>query len=251
MKLTFRTYLATSVAVTAFLALDACKGGPEQHDITPLAGPVHQEAAEEGILIGLKKVKVLKVSPGARYQYAEVQEGDRTYWLASAKQELRAGETYYYNEALLRTEFESTDLQKVFDTLLLVSRLVPEGQQDALKAPLHKAHPGGQAGEAPVADQGAAPSSLELSELLKNPEAYENRWVEFSGTCVKVNEGIMGRNWVHLKALGEAEGEVVVTTQETIEVGQVVRMQALVHRNRDFGSGYTYALLLEEGRRIR
>lgn len=251
MKLTPRHFLYTSLAITSLLALEACKGGPEQKDITPLAGPVHQQAAEEGILIGLKQVKVLKVTPGERYQYAEVREGDKTYWLASPKQELRAGETYYYNEALVRTQFESTDLQQVFDTLLLVTRLVPEGEQDALKAPLHKAHPGGLAGEVPAANQGTAPVSLELPELLQNPQAYENRWVEFSGTCVKVNEGIMGRNWVHLKALGEATGEVVLTTQETIAVGQVVRMQAVVRLNRDFGSGYKYDLLLEEGQKIR
>ncbi len=251
MKLTPRTFLTATFILSSLLALDACKGGPEQHDITPLAGPHHEEAADAGILIGLKKVKVLKVSPGVRYQYAEVQEGDKTYWLASAKQELRAGETYYYNEALVRTAFESTDLQKVFDTLLLVTRLVPEDQQDELKAPLHKAHPGGQPGEITTDGQGAAPQSLELTELLENSEAYENQWVEFSGTCVKVNEGIMGRNWVHLQGMGEAGGEVVLTTQETIPVGQVVRMQAVVRRNRDFGSGYTYALLLEEGRRIR
>lgn len=244
-----RSFPLTSLAIAAVLALGACKGGPEQHDITPMAGPVHQDAAEEGILIGLKKVEVLNVSPGEKYQYAEVREGDKTYWLAVSKQELRAGDTYFYNEALLRTQFESTDLQKVFDTLLLVSRLVPEGMENELKAPLHKAHPGGQGGEIPAADQ--APAPLELAELLNNPSAYENRWVEFSGTCVKVNEGIMGRNWVHLKALGENGGEAVLTTQETIEVGQVVRMQALVRLNRDFGSGYKYALLLEEGRRIR
>ena len=67
---------------------------------------------------------------------------------------------------------------------------------------------------------------------------------------MKVNPGIMNRNWVHLKAAGEDGGQVVVTTQDEVEVGEMVRMQAVVKRNRDFGSGYRYDLLLEEGRLI-
>ena len=246
-----RALLQGALLFTALLALEGCKGGPAERDITPTAGGAHHtSAAENGIVIGLKEVRVVKVTPGEKYQFAEVREGDKTYWIASTARNIRAGETYFYNEALIRTQFESAELQTVFDTLLLVTRLVPEGLQGELKAPLHKVNTGEQDDQAQEADQ-ASPVSLDLSELIQNPAPYENQWVEFSGTCVKVNPGIMGRNWVHLKALGEAGGEVVLTTQEEIEVGQVVRMQAVVKRNRDFGSGYRYDLLLEEGKRIR
>lgn len=250
MKMIPRILLQGTLLATALLALQGCKGGPEERDIAPMAGAHHKTAAEEGIVIGLKEVRILKVTPGEKYRFAEVQEGDKTYWIASTNQDIRAGETYFYNEALIRTEFESKDLQTVFDTLLLVTRLVPDGMQGELKAPLHKPNTDSQDDPAEEVSQDAA-KSLDLSELIQNPAPYENQWVEFSGTCVKVNPGIMGRNWVHLKALGEAGGEVVLTTQEEIEVGRVVRMQALVRRNRDFGSGYRYDLLLEEGKRIR
>ncbi len=235
----------------ALLALEGCKGGPAERDIAPMAGPHHTSAAEDGIVIGLKEVRILKVTPGEKYRYAEVQEGDKTYWIASTNQDIRVGETYFYNEALIRAQFESKDLQTVFDTLRLVTRLVPEGRQGELKAPLHKAHPGLQEGQAEAVDQATVPVSLDLPELIRNPTPYEDQWVEFSATCVKVNPGIMGRNWVHLKALGEGGEEVVLTTQEDIPVGKAVRMQAVVRRNRDFGSGYRYELLLEEGKRIR
>ena len=234
----------------ALFALEGCKGGPAERDIAPMAGPHHTSAAEEGIVIGLKEVRILKVTPGEKYRYAEVQEGDKTYWIASTNRDLRVGETYFYNEALIRAQFESKELQTVFDTLRLVTRLVPEGRQGELKAPLHKVNAENPHDQKQEADPQAA-VSLDLSELIQNPAAYENQWVEFSGTCVKVNPGIMGRNWVHLRALGEGGEEVVLTTQEEIAVGKEVRMQAVVRRNRDFGSGYRYELLLEEGKRIR
>ena len=123
---------------------------------------------------------------------------------------------------------------------------MPEGRQDELKAPLHKVNAENPHDQKQEAEPQAA-VSLDLSELVKNPAPYENQWVEISGTCVKVNNGILGRNWVHLRATEENGGEVVVTTQQEVEVGEVVRMQALVRRNRDFGSGYQYDLLLEDG----
>ena len=128
---------------------------------------------------------------------------------------------------------------------------MPEGRQGELKAPLHLGTPDDAESAESEPETAIVPVSLELTELLQNPEAYEDQWVEFSATCVKVNPGIMGRNWVHLKALGDAEGEVVLTTQEEIPVGKAVRVKGLVRRNRDFGSGYRYDLLIEEGQRIR
>ena len=251
MKMISRALLQGALFFTALLALEGCKGGPAERDITPTAGGAHHtSAAENGIVIGLKEVRVVKVTPGEKYQFAEVREGDKTYWIASTARNIRAGETYFYNEALVRTQFESAELQTVFDTLLLVTRLVPEGKQGELKPPQNLSAPEEAEESQNEAETAQDPVLVSLATLLQNPEPYENQWVEISGTCVKVNPGIMNRNWVHLKAAGEDGGQVVVTTQDEVEVGEMVRMQAVVKRNRDFGSGYRYDLLLEEGRLI-
>jgi hypothetical protein len=67
---------------------------------------------------------------------------------------------------------------------------------------------------------------------------------------VKVNNGIMGRNFVHLRdGSGEAAAgtnNLVVTSKQTAAVGDQVSISGVVVLNREFGSGYAYPLLIED-----
>ena len=67
---------------------------------------------------------------------------------------------------------------------------------------------------------------------------------------VKVSSGIMGKTWVHLRdGSGSAEqmtNNLVVTTQDVPDVGDVVTASGTMHKDKDFGAGYLYALIMEE-----
>jgi len=59
----------------------------------------------------------------------------------------------------------------------------------------------------------------------------------------------MGRNWVHLQD-GTKHGEkydVTLTTRDAVDVGDEVVFMGTVVLNKDFGSGYKYDLILENG----
>ena len=45
--------------------------------------------------------------------------------MATGPTEVETGAVYYYNEALIRADFESKEMQRVFDTIYLVTRIVP------------------------------------------------------------------------------------------------------------------------------
>ena len=89
--------------------------------------------------------------------------------------------------------------------------------------------------------------SIKIAELIKNPKKYEGHSVEISGTCVKANPSILGRNWLHLKDGSRDDYDLVVTTNAIVPVGEEVSLRAVVALNKDFGAGYTYDLLLENG----
>jgi hypothetical protein len=67
---------------------------------------------------------------------------------------------------------------------------------------------------------------------------------------VKVNLGIMGKNWVHLQdGSGSAKDgthDILVTTADTATVGDIVTARGIVHTDVNLGSGYAYAVLIEE-----
>ena len=58
----------------------------------------------------------------------------------------------------------------------------------------------------------------------------------------------MGRNWLHLRdGSGSGDGaDLAVTTAAAVQVGETVVVKGRLARNRDFGAGYTYAVLVED-----
>ena len=96
----------------------------------------------------------------------------------------------------------------------------------------------------------ADPDSKTVAKLYQEKSALSGKLVRVKGKVVKVNNGIMGRNFVHVQdGTGDAKAgtnNLVVTSKQTAAVGDQVSISGLVVINKDFGSGYSYPLLIEE-----
>lgn len=87
-----------------------------------------------------------------------------------------------------------------------------------------------------------------VADVYKDKAALAGKTVSVTGKVAKVNNGIMGRNFVHVRdGSGDAQtNNLIVTSSQTAAVGDQVTVSGKVVLNRDFGSGYNYPLLLEE-----
>ncbi len=89
-----------------------------------------------------------------------------------------------------------------------------------------------------------------VAAVYKEKVALTGKTISATGKVVKVNNGIMGRNFVHVQdGTGDAKdgsNNLVVTSKQTAAVGDKVTISGLVVVNRDFGSGYSYPLIIEE-----
>ena len=89
-----------------------------------------------------------------------------------------------------------------------------------------------------------------VAVIYKDKAALAGKPVSAQGKVVKVNNGIMGRNFVHVQdGTGDAKAStnnLVVTSKQTAAVGDQVTISGVVVLNRDFGSGYSYPLLIED-----
>jgi hypothetical protein len=69
---------------------------------------------------------------------------------------------------------------------------------------------------------------------------------------VKINTGIMGKNWVHIQdGTGdpkEGAHNLVATSQDEPAVGDVVTVTGTLARDRDFGGGYRYTAIIEDAK---
>lgn len=87
-----------------------------------------------------------------------------------------------------------------------------------------------------------------IQALYAGKETFKGQRIEIKGKVVKVNPGIMGKNFFHIQdGSGKSpENDLTVTTQDEVRVGDEVVVHGLVSVNRDFGAGYSYPLILEE-----
>ncbi|HEX5802901.1 MAG TPA: hypothetical protein VFY24_07730 [Azospira sp.] len=92
--------------------------------------------------------------------------------------------------------------------------------------------------------------SKSVAAVHQEKDALSGKTVAVQGKVVKVNNGIMGRNFVHVQDgtgdAGSGSNNLIVTSKDTAQVGQQVAVSGKVTLNRDFGAGYMYPLLLEE-----
>jgi hypothetical protein len=74
------------------------------------------------------------------------------------------------------------------------------------------------------------------------------------GIVVQVNDGILDRNFVHLRdGTGNAESndhDLTLTSSEHFDPGEEVEIEGVLALDQDFGLGYRYAALVERATRL-
>lgn len=204
-------------------------------------------------------VVVKEVLPTTKYVYLNVTEGDEEFWVATTLMDVKKGETYYYKGGLLKTNFESKEYNRVFDKVILVSSLVAAANHgtdatetnsavDYSKIPMKTAKQDIEMHTEKVVHR---TGSMKIADLVKNPKKYEGQTIQLDGVCTKINAGIMNRNWLHIKDGTKDDFDLVITSDAYVPEGSPFTIKAVVVLNKDFGAGYKYDLILEQGEIIK
>lgn len=190
--------------------------------------------------------KVLEVKNTDSYSYLLLKVGAQETWVAVEASKVKVGATVTVDNAMEMKNFESKALKKTFPSLLL-GNLKEEGA--AAAKPHGSAVDAGAVGDVKVA-KATGPNGRTVAEVVGGASALSNKTVEIHAKVVKVNTGIMGKNWVHLRdGSGKAEDgshDILATSNADTTVGAVVTAVGTVRTNKDFGSGYAYKVMLED-----
>jgi hypothetical protein len=255
-----------AVAVTALLAA-GCSGTPEaqlpaaQADARPAAAAPAAPApnAAAAPLSGT----VLETMDSGGYTYLRLQTSGGEQWAAVRQAPIAKGAEVTVSDAMLMEGFESPTLKRRFDRIYFGSLGGPSADAHGA-APVampagHGAPHGEPAAKEPVkvvkVDRAAGEDGRTVAEVHAQRKALDGRTVAVRGTVVKFLPGIMGKNWVHLRdgsgAAATSDDDLTVTTDETVEVGKVAVMRGVVKADKDFGSGYAYRVIVEEGKVVQ
>jgi predicted small lipoprotein YifL len=128
----------------------------------------------------------------------------------------------------------------------------PSADAAAAAAVAAKGHPLPSTEKSDVSLKGIARAEggKSIQEIFDEKAALAGNKVTVRGKAVKVNAGIMGKNWVHVRDGSGANGDndltVTTASPNLPDVGDTVLVTGTVALDQDFGMGYQYAVILQD-----
>lgn len=244
---------AISIVVILF-TFSACNEGavsnlPENHP--EVSGAEKSQVSETE---DFHVVVVSEILNTSKYMYLNVTEGQKQYWIATIKSDVSAGETYMYKGGFVKVNFKSKELDREFPEVYFVDKIVGKNGHTPEELASHSKEANNTEIVEEVSNTTTKVVLLEgsktIADIVANASKYEGKTVQLTGKCVKLNAGIMDLNWIHLQDGSTDDYDLIVTSDVVVPVGHIVTMTATVALNKDFGAGYKYDVILENGKVI-
>jgi membrane-associated protease RseP (regulator of RpoE activity) len=197
--------------------------------------------------------EVLEVKDVESYTYMRLKTASGEVWSAVATAAVKKGDKVSIEDATQMDNFESKTLKKKFPVIFFGNLANPKLSPAAAAqvASAHAAAPKVEGVDAKVS-KANGPDARSVSEMVSKVAELKDKNVVVHAKVVKYNGGIMGKNWLHLRdgsgAAADGSNDIAATTQEQLKVGDVVTLKGILRKDKDFGSGYTYKVLIEEAK---
>lgn len=177
--------------------------------------------------------QVVETFDSGGFTYVLLRTDQQTLWIAGPETPLAVGDTIATTEGVEIAAFHSRTLDRDFDRIWFVAGLRAMGAEPVVRA------------DAPTP---LAPGALPIGEVWERAKELDGAAVVVSGRVARATDGVLGRTWLHLQdgTGGPTTYDLPVTTATPVPVGAVVTARGTLATDRDFGSGYRYAVLLED-----
>ena len=191
--------------------------------------------------------EVLEVRDVEGYTYLRLKTGQGEMWAAVPTASVKKGARVSLVNAALMQNFESKTLKKTFDKIVFAQLA---GTAALLGAPQAATRPAAVSEGLPKVAKATGTGARTIAEVFTGKTALKDKPVVVRGQVVKVNTGIMGKNWIHLRdgsgAAVDGTHDILVTTRDATAVGDVVTAKGTVRTDVTVGPGYAYAVLIED-----
>ena len=191
--------------------------------------------------------EVLETQNVESYTYLRLKTKDGEIWAAVPTTALKKGAQVTIGNSMTMENFESKTLKRKFDRIVFGQIVDPNAKPATPGSAMTLASPA-----APVAKVAKAtgPEARTVAEVVSGKANLKDKTVLVHAQVVKVNLGIMGKNWLHLRdgsgSAVDGSDDILVTTKDAAVVGDIVNAKGTVRTDVNLGSGYAYAVLIED-----
>ena len=253
-----------SIMLAAALAF-ACQKQPLP---APAMTSEPRPAAAAPAQVDVIRGKIVEKIDASQYTYLRLKTAEGEAWTAVPKTAKSVGETAGIVAPMWMENFKSDTLGRSWERIAFGTL---EGEAPAEAAPPARPAAGPGAGmfaaaaaAMPVAHPATAPvdpvplavakasgpQGRTIADIYARKVQLKDKTVSVRGKVVKATNGVLGKNWLHLRD-GTGKGgsdDLAVASNDTASVGETVVISGLVHLDRDLGSGYHYDVLVEDAR---
>ena len=198
--------------------------------------------------------EVLEHIAASPYSYVRIKTSKGDVWAAVNEAQIEKGTQVTVLNATLMTKFASKSLGRTFDEIYFGS-LATAGEAAGAGGDPH-------AGTATTAatfdvhvEKAPGADARTVAEIWAHAATIDGKTVTIRGKVVKVNEGVMGKNWIHLQDgsgdAGQGTNDLTVTSLEVASIGETVTIAGIARTNKDFGSGYLYRVIVEDAKVVK
>ena len=218
--------------------------------------------------------KVVETLDASVYTYIRLDDGSgKETWAAVPQTQLEIGEQITLTGGTVMRNFNSKALNRTFDSIIFATGVIrAAGDKDVQTQaatmagsdvtrsgmPPHgltsQSSGGSDRATVPFKDlkveKSTAQNGYTVGELFEKAASLNGQKVTVKGQVVKVNPNIMGRNWIHIQdGTGDpakSTHDLVVTSAGIAEKGAIVSVEGILAADKDFGSGYSYDVIVED-----
>jgi hypothetical protein len=258
------------------LALAACTKPAPPTRIAQAAPVSAAQAATATDAVNIKG-KVTEKIDTPQYTYLKLQTAGGEVWTAVPKTDTAVGAEVTVVNAAWMGNFSSKTLNRTWEKIAFGT--LGDGTAAGAPSGLPSGHPAvgndpaqgmfakAAASEgaatsphgAPAAKADSAPIKVAkapgaqgrtVAEIWSKRTALKDQKVTVRAKVVKATNGVMGKNWLHVKD-GTGEGpssDLTIASDDTAGVGDTVLVTGVVHLDKDLGAGYHYDVIVEDAK---
>jgi len=197
------------------------------------------------------------------YTYVCLEKAGKKTWVAVPEMKVTVGTKMSFQPGQVMPNFSSKSLNRTFDSIVFSGGVAGPGSMPTGHPGVAASPQGATGSKSQVSskdktikvEKATGPNSFTVAEVYAKRAELDKKAVSVKGKVVKVSQGIMGKNWVHLQ---DGSGDqkkgthnLVTTTLELPAVGDVVTVSGTLAKDRDFGAGYQYQAIIEDAKVVK
>jgi hypothetical protein len=205
--------------------------------------------------------KVLQTMNAGGYSYVYIEQADgKKVWVAVAETPVKVGAEMSFKPGMEMGKFESKALKRTFDSIIFSDGVLSGAATVASPNPAKEQGTSPGSSGASAAKKGkisvtkaTGANAYTVESAFKNSAKLNKKKVVIRGQVVKVSSGIMGKTWIHIQDGTGSEKKkthnlVCTSATDSANVGDVVTITGTLYKDKDFGSGYKYSVIVEEAK---